>query len=307
MLFTFNSPTQAPDIWSWDWQAEKLKQVTQVAYAGIDSDLFAEPKLVTYSSFDGLQVPAFFYLPVGYRGGLIPIIVDLHDGPDIQYRPAFDPYFQYLIWHGYGILAPNVRGSGGYRKKYAALDDYKLRPDAVKDIKAGVEWLYMNGYTRPGMVGVTGKGYGGYLALAGLTEYPNLFAAACDQNGIVNFVTYLENTSLYGRSMAAAEYGPPADHGFLQSISPITKADRIRTPLLVVHGKNDPLVPVDEARQIIAAIQDRGGVVDSLIFPDEGHEMNRPGDRLILYRAMSAFLDSHLIEVKVTDSVAQTN
>ena len=307
MLFAFNSPTQAPDIWSWDWQAEKLKQVTQVAYAGIDSVLFAEPKLVTYGSFDGLQIPAFFYLPAGYRGGLIPIIVYLHDGPDNQYRPAFNPYFQYLIWHGYGILAPNVRGSGGYGKKYSALDDYKLRTDAVKDLKAGVEWLYVNGYTRPGMVGVTGEGYGGYLTLAGITEFPDLFSAACDQNGIVNFVTYLENTSPYRRSMAAAEYGFPADRGFLQSISPITKADRIRTPLMVVHGENDPLVPVDEARQIIAAVQNRGGVVDSLIFPNEGHEIKKPADRLILYRAMSAFFDSYLRREKVSDSVTQTN
>ncbi|MDD4053028.1 MAG: prolyl oligopeptidase family serine peptidase, partial [candidate division Zixibacteria bacterium] len=306
MFFTFDSPTQAPDVWSWEWEAKKLKRVTQVAYAGIDLALFAEPKLVTYSSFDGLQVPAFLYLPANYRGGFIPIVVDLHDGPDFQYRPAFNSYFQYLIWRGYGILAPNVRGSGGYNQKYAALDDYKLRLDAVKDLKAGIEWLFLNGYTRPGLVGVAGKGYGGYLAMAGVTEYPDLFAAACDQNGIVNFVTYLENTALYGGTMAAAEYGTPADRRFLQSISPITKADRIRTPLLIVHGENDPLVPVDEARQMIAAVQNNGGTVDSLIFPDEGHDINKPANRLALYRAMAAFFNSHLKDVQVVDSSAQT-
>jgi dipeptidyl aminopeptidase/acylaminoacyl peptidase len=293
MLFTFDSPTQAPDIWSWDWQSEVLKRITLAAYAGVDSTQFAEPKLVTYGSFDGLQVQGFLYLPADYRGGAIPFLVDLHDGPDQQYRPSFNPLIQYLIRHGYGVLAPNIRGSGGYGKKYEALDDYKLRLDAVKDVKAAVEWLFQNRYTHPGLVGIAGKGYGGYLVLAAITEYPNFFSAAWDESGIVDFATFLENAPLPRRDFMAAEYGPLYDREFLQSISPIRKADRIRIPLMVVHGEDDHLVPVGQARQIIEAIQNRGGVVDSLIFRDEGHEVKKPADRLALYRAMVIFFDTN--------------
>ena len=303
MLFAFDSPTQAPDIWSWDWQSEKLVRMTQVAYAGIDSTQFTEPKLVTYGSFDGLQVQAFLYLPTDYRGGPIPFLVDLHDGPDWQYRPSFSPLVQYLTRRGYGVLAPNVRGSGGYGLRFEALDDYKLRLDAVKDLKAGVEWLFQNDYTRPSLVGVAGKGYGGYLVLAGITEFPSLFAAACDQGGIVDFISYMENAPLFRRGFMTAEYGPLSDREFLQSISPIRKADRIRTPLFVVHSENDPQVPVGQARQIIEAIRNRGGVVDSLIFRDEGHEVKKPADRFTLFRAMVAFFETHLKDVQIEDTL----
>lgn len=303
MLFVFDSPTQAPDVWSWDWQSEELQQVTQAVYAGVDSSLFVEPKLVTFGSFDGLQVQAFLYLPADYRGGPIPFVLDLHDGPDGQYRPFFNAYTQYLVWHGYGVLAPNVRGSGGYGLKYESLDNQKLRLDAIKDVKAGVEWLLQNDYIRPNLVGIAGRGYGGYLVMAGITEYPNLFAAAWDQSGIVDFVACLENVPLYRRNLLMAEYGLLSDRAFLQSISPIGKADRIRTPLMVVHGENDSQVPVGEARRIIEAIQNRGGIVDSLMFSDEGHEISKSANRLALYRAMVAFFDAHLKDARIDDSL----
>lgn len=144
------------------------------------------------------------------------------------------------------------------------------------------------------MIGIKGGSYGGYAVLACITEYPDLFGAALDNIGIANFVTFLQNTREYRRHIREAEYGPLSDPEFLESISPIHKASKIKTPLLVVHGENDPRVPVGEARQIIQAIKDNGGIVDSLIFPDEGHGVAKLSNRLEYYRKMVEFFDEHL-------------
>ncbi len=294
ILFTFNSPTQTTDIWSWDWRGRKLEKITHSIYAGIDREIFAEPKLIKYSSFDGLEIPAFLYLPADYKDGPIPFILHMHGGPEGQFRPSFARHFQYLMLNGFGILAPNVRGSDGYGKDYLAMDNYKNRLSSVKDMKAGADWLIENGYTKKGMIGVKGASYGGYMAMAAITEYPDFFSAAYNSVGIVNFVSFLEKTSAYRRYLRESEYGPLTDKEFLKSISPINKMHLIRTPLLVVHGENDPRVPVGEARQIIKAIRKRGGIVDSLIFPDEGHGVGKRENRLTMYRKMVDFFSRHL-------------
>jgi len=295
VIFGFSSPTRTADIWSWNWTLPQLEKLTHSTYAGIDPSLFSEPTLVRYPSFDGREIPAFLYLPPNRRPGEpVPFVVHMHGGPESQFRPAFIRHFQYLLLHGYGILAPNVRGSSGYGKAYMDLDNYKHRLDSVKDMKAGVDYLVQKGFAEPGKVAVKGGSYGGYMTMAGITEYPNLFAAAVNTVGITNFVTFLEKTADYRRSLREAEYGPLSDRPFLESISPLNKADRIETPLLVVHGENDPRVPVGEARQIAAAITAKGGVVDTLIFPDEGHGISKRKNSLVVYRRMVEFLDAHL-------------
>ena len=295
MLFSFNSPTQTTDIWSWDWNDQKLKQQTFSSYAGINRSVFTEPQLITYKSFDGLEIPAFMYLPPNYKEGQpIPFILDIHGGPEGQFRPYFSRHFQYLMLHGFGLLAPNVRGSEGYGKEYLAMDNYKNRLASVKDMKAGADWLIENGYSKQGMLGVKGGSYGGYMSMAAVTEYPGFFSAALDEVGIVNFETFLQNTASYRRALRESEYGPLSDPEFLRSISPIHKANLITTPLLIVHGENDPRVPVGEARQIIKAIQKNGGVVESLIFDDEGHGIAKRKNSLIVYRKMAEFFEKYL-------------
>jgi dipeptidyl aminopeptidase/acylaminoacyl peptidase len=294
LFFRFTSPTRTSDIWIWDWKRPELKKVTHSTYAGIDPDIFMEPTLVKYKSFDGLEIPAFLFLPPDYRGEPVPFIIHAHGGPEEQFRPYFQRHFQYLLLNGYGILAPNVRGSSGYGKEYINLDNYKNRLNSIKDYKAGVDYLIKNNFTRKGMIGIKGASYGGYVALAGITEYPDLFSAAVDEFGIANFVTFLKNTGDYRRHIRESEYGPLTDEPFLESISPIHKASRIRTPLLVIHGENDPRVPVGEARQIIKAVQEYGGTVDSLIFPDERHHASKLSNRLVLYRRMVDFFDRYL-------------
>jgi len=304
-LVSFTGPTRAPDVWKWNPQTQELKQLTFSIYAGIDRSLFRDPQLIRYQSFDGLEIPAFLYLPPDYiKGKPIPFIVDAHGGPESQYQPSFVRNIQYLMLNGYGVLAPNPRGSSGYGRDYMNLDNYKNRKNSLKDYKAGVDWLIANGYTKPGMIGIRGGSYGGYVVAGMITEYPDLFAAAVDAVGIVNFQTFLENTAAYRRHLREAEYGPLTDPEFLAEISPIHKAHLIRTPLLVVHGENDPRVPIGEARQIIKAITANGGVVDSLIFSDEGHGSGKRINTIAEYRKQVEFFDRHL---KLLDVDKETN
>ncbi|MCK4413708.1 MAG: S9 family peptidase [Candidatus Eisenbacteria sp.] len=295
VLISFVGPTRAPDVWRWDPVRDELTQLTFSSYAGIDRTLFQDPALIHYESFDGLEVPAFLYLPPGYREGTrIPFIINAHGGPEGQFQPYFQRNIQYLLLNGYGLLAPNIRGSSGYGREYLSLDDYKKRKDSLKDYKAAADWLIDNGYTSRDQLGIRGGSYGGYVVLGMITEYPDLFAAAVDEVGIANFKTFLENTSDYRRALREAEYGPLSDPEFLTSISPIHKADQIRTPLLVVHGENDPRVPVDEARQILAAVIANGGEADSLIFSDEGHGSGKRVNIIREYRKQVAFFGRHL-------------
>ncbi|HWR83714.1 MAG TPA: S9 family peptidase [Candidatus Deferrimicrobium sp.] len=294
-LISFSGPTRAPDVWRWNPATGKLEQLTFSIYAGIDRTMFSEPELIRYKSFDGLEISAFLYLPHDYQKGTpIPFIVDAHGGPEGQFQPQFQRNIQYLLLNGYGIFAPNPRGSSGYGRAFLSLDNYKNRKNSLKDYKAGVEWLIASGYTKPGMIGIRGTSYGGYVVLGMITEYPDLFAAAYDEVGIANFKTFLEKTAAYRQALREAEYGPLSDTVFLREISPIHKVDLIKTPLLVVHGENDPRVPVGEARQIIAAISAQGGVVDSLIFPDEGHGASKRVNVITEYRKQVAFFDKHL-------------
>lgn len=296
LVFTYDSPVYTSDIWRWDWQTKILEQKTFATYAGIDQKLFTEPKLIKYSSFDSLEISAFLYLPADYDNQPIPFIIRIHGGPAEQFRPYFVRNFQYFLLNGYGLLVPNIRGSLGYGKEFANLDNYKKRMDAIKDIKAGADYLLENGYTQTENLGIMGPSYGGFAVLATIVEYPDLFSAAIDRTGISNFVTYLKNTKEYRRYLRETEYGPLSDSAFLESISPLNKAHLIKTPLLIAHGENDTRVPISEARQIIKAIQDNNGTVDSLIFPDEGHIISKETNRIALYRKVVEFFDKYLKE-----------
>jgi len=161
LVFAFDSPTQTSDIWRYEWKTGRTEQLTYAAYAGLDPKTFCEPQLIKYKSFDSLEIPAFLYLPTGYSGEPISFIMKMHGGPESQYRPHFSRFAQYLLSNGIGLFAPNVRGSSGYGKEYLAMDNYKLRMNSVKDMKAGAEWLLANNYSRVGLLGLEGASYGG--------------------------------------------------------------------------------------------------------------------------------------------------
>ena len=289
LAFTLVGPTRNPDVWVLDLPDGDVRQLTRSSTAGIPRSTFRRPHLVRYPTFDGREIPALFYEPEDEKA---PVVVNVHGGPESQSRPAFAPVTQYLLHRGYAVFFPNVRGSTGYGKAYTHLDDVELRMDSVRDLAHAAFWLREKGYER---IAVMGGSYGGFMVLAALTEYPELWSAGVDIVGIANLVTFLENTGSYRRALREAEYGSlENDRDFLESISPIHKAHRIRAPLMVVHGKNDPRVPVGEAEQIVEKVRENGGTVEYLLYEDEGHGLAKLKNRLDAYPKIAAFLDEHL-------------
>ncbi|KTG09781.1 peptidase S9 [Haloprofundus marisrubri] len=279
-----------------DVETGETERWTRASTAGIPRDTFVEPELVHYPTFDGRDIPAFFSLPE--RAGdesKTPVVVDIHGGPEAQRRPSFNGVKQFLLNHGYAVFEPNVRGSAGYGKAYGHLDDVENRMDSVQDIKAAVEWLHDHPSVDPDRIVAMGGSYGGFMVLASVTEYPELWAAAVDIVGIANFVTFLENTGEWRRELREAEYGSlEDDREFLESISPINHIERIQAPLFVLHGENDPRVPVGEAHQIVEQAREQGVPVRELIFDDEGHGFSKLENRKTAYAAIVEFLDEHV-------------
>ncbi|WP_197735491.1 S9 family peptidase [Rubrobacter xylanophilus] len=289
LAFTLTGPDRNPDIWVLELPDGEARRLTRSTTAGIPRGVFRRPRLVRYPTFDDREIPALFYEPEAENA---PVIVDVHGGPEAQERPDFNPVTQYLVHRGYAVFAPNVRGSTGYGKTYTHLDDVRKRMDSVRDLAHAALWLRENGYEK---IAVMGGSYGGFMVLAALTEYPDLWSAGVDIVGIANLVTFLENTGSYRRALREAEYGSlERDREFLESISPIHKAERIRAPLMVIHGKNDPRVPVGEAEQIVERVRRSGGAVEYLLYDDEGHGLAKLKNRLDAYPRIAAFLDEHL-------------
>ncbi len=268
---------------------------TAAPTAGIPPETFRESDLVHVESFDSLEVPGFLTLPEEYDAGSTPVIVDIHGGPESQRRPSFSSVKQYFLNRGYAYFEPNVRGSSGYGSEYASLDDVEKRMDSVADIRACVGWLQAHDAIDPDRIVAYGGSYGGFMVLASMTEYPDLWAAGVDVVGIANFVTFLENTGEWRRELREAEYGSlEDDREFLEEISPINNVEKIEAPLFVLHGENDPRVPAGEAEQIVEEVREHGVPVRKLIFEDEGHGFSKLENRIEAYSAIADFLDEHV-------------
>lgn len=295
LAFNFQTPTCPLDIWVWDLAAATVAPVTRSGLAGIPPSTFAAPELVHYPTFDGRAIPGFLYLPPGAGDGPLPCLINVHGGPESQTRATFSAIFQYFVQRGYAVFAPNVRGSTGYGRAFHHLDDVRLRMDSVRDLAAAAHWLRDAGRVDPARIAVMGGSYGGFMTLAAVTTYPDLWAAGVDIVGIANFETFLQNTGPWRRKLREAEYGSlEADAAFLREISPIHYIARITAPLMVIHGANDPRVPVSEAEQIVAGLQARDQPVTYLRFEDEGHGVVKLKNRLVAYPAIGDFLDKHL-------------
>jgi dipeptidyl aminopeptidase/acylaminoacyl peptidase len=295
LALTLNTADDAPDIWIWDIAEQILWRATRSSLGGIPQDTLVQPELVHYPTFDGLEIPAFLYLPQHRQAEKLPVVIYVHGGPESQSRPIFNPVIQYFVAHGFGVLAPNVRGSTGYGYHYQSLDDVRLRMDSVADLRQAAFWLRDRGIADPQRIAVMGGSYGGFMVLAAITTYPDTWPAAVDIVGIANFVTFLENTGPWRRKLREAEYGSlENDRAFLEQISPIRHVDRIVAPLFVVHGANDPRVPVGEAEQIVAALRSRNVPVEYMRFEDEGHGLIKRANRLLAYPAIARFLDTYL-------------
>ena len=316
LAFSFSSAKYNSDVWIYDVRSKSLTQMTKSSRSDIPQETFVEPQLIKYKTFDGREIPAWLYNPrtvsedpssksrkvkakvkdiykMWVNGS--PVIVSVHGGPEGQERPGFNPLYQYYLSRGYAVLATNVRGSTGYGKTFTHLDDVEKREDSVKDLAYAVEWLKASGGADAKRIAVTGGSYGGYMTMAAITLYPDLWAAAVDTVGIVNWETFLKNTSGYRRRQREVEYGMlDRDIDFLRRISPIAKVDKIKTPLFVIQGKNDPRVPYTEAEQIVKALKDRGAIVEYKLYDDEGHGISKLKNRLDLYPRVADFLDKYM-------------
>lgn len=291
-----SSRTTNTNVYLVDVETGTTTRWTRAATAGIPESTFVDPELVHYETFDGREIPAYVSFPSGTDADdEYPVIVDVHGGPESQRRPSFSGLTQYFLSRDYAVFEPNVRGSTGYGKAYTHLDDVRKRMDSVRDLRAAVDWLADHRAVDQDRLVAYGGSYGGFMVLSALTEYPDLWAAGVDVVGIANFVTFLENTGAWRREHREAEYGSlEDDREFLESISPINHADEIAAPLFVLHGTNDPRVPVGEAEQIADEVADHGVPVEKLVFEDEGHGISKLENKIEAYSAVVDFLDDHV-------------
>ncbi|MDP9365930.1 MAG: S9 family peptidase [Chloroflexota bacterium] len=289
LAFGWSGPRHPSDVWVCDVDGA-ARQATFSDLAGLDQAGLGEPDITRYPTFDGREIPALWFRPAG--DGPWPVVVDVHGGPESQRRLAWAPITQFLLARGYAVLAPNVRGSTGYGKTYCHLDDVDRRMDAVADLAAASDWLRARPDVATARIAVMGQSYGGFMTLAALTTYPERWAAGVDVVGIANWQTFFEQTGPWRRTTRAAEYGDPErDADLLRDLSPLHRADRIAVPLLVIHGRNDPRVPLGEAEQIVAALRSRGREAELLVFDDEGHGLVKRPNRIAGYGTVARFLD----------------
>jgi dipeptidyl aminopeptidase/acylaminoacyl peptidase len=292
LAYQFSSPLVAGDVWVCDTETGRSQRLTDSPSAVVGADL-VEPELHRFESFDGESVPVFLYRPPGAKTA--PVVIMIHGGPEAQLRPIFSPLAQYFVTNGYAVAAPNVRGSTGYGKRYEHLDDVRNRLDSVRDLISLHDWLT----TMPGIDAskavLYGGSYGGYMVLAGLAFHPDRWAAGIEIVGISSLLTFLENTAEWRRGYREREYGSlEHDRDFLLEASPLTRVDQIRAPLFIIHGANDPRVPVGEARQIHGSLTERGVPCELLVYDDEGHGLKKLRNRLDAYPRAITFLERAL-------------
>jgi acetyl esterase/lipase len=286
LAMSVDSATAPRDVYVYELEQDRVVRWTKSEAGPIDMTTLQPPELLRFPTWDRVgghprQLSAYVYRP--RTPGPAPVVIDIHGGPESQYRPDWDPFVQFLVNElGYAVVAPNVRGSSGYGKTFLALDNGVLREDAVRDIGSLLVWIGVQpGFDRNRVV-VMGGSYGGYMALASLVNYSERLRGGIDVVGISNFVTFLRNTSGYRRDLRRAEYGDeriPAMRAFLDRISPLTNASRIKKPLLVVAGMNDPRVPVSESEQLVWRVRSTGGDVWYLVAKDEGHGFRKKTNR----------------------------
>ena len=297
LAFSAETAQTPRDVYVYDLKSNAVERWSRSETGPVDASTFVSAERIRYPTWDRIDgqprlISAYVYQP--RTSGPHPVIINIHGGPESQYRPDFDAFTQFLVNElGYVVIAPNVRGSAGYGKSFLALDNGVLREDAVKDIGSLLVWIGLQRDLDRDRVVVMGGSYGGYMALASLAAYNDRLRGGIDVVGISNFVSFLSGTSAYRRDLRRAEYGDERDtrmRGFLSRISPLTNAASIRRPLLVVQGLNDPRVPRAESEQLVARIRAGGGEVWYLAAKDEGHGFRKKTNRDFYLQTAAMFL-----------------
>jgi dipeptidyl aminopeptidase/acylaminoacyl peptidase len=277
LAISMSTAKSAGDVWVADLGANgKITRWTNSELGPIDPATLSEPQLIRFKSFDGLSVPAFVYRPAGLPADAkTPVVIDIHGGPESQTRPRWNPISQQMANAlGATVILTNVRGSDGYGTRYLNLDNGPKREDSVKDIGALLDWIATQPNLESRKVAVYGQSYGGYMSLAVMTHYSDRLVGGVERYGISDFITFLNNTEAYRRDNRRAEYGDerdPAMREVFKRINPLANVAKIRKPMLVMQGANDPRVPKSESDQVVAGIRANGVDAWYVVYADEGH------------------------------------
>jgi len=299
MRFYVNGSRSPNDLYVFDFRTGTYSKLTDSLNPEIDRRDLVDAKVIRYESFDGLEIPAVFYKPHGAcKKDPVPALVWVHGGPGGQARVGYSSFIQYLVNHGYAVIAVNNRGSSGYGKTFFKLDDLNHGKGDLDDCVEAKKFLAATGCIDGEKIGIAGASYGGYMVLAALAFRPEEFAAGVDLFGISNWVRTLKSMPPWWESFREALYAelgnPETDEDYLRSISPLFHADKIGRPLMVLQGANDPRVLQVESDEIVAAVRANGVPVEYMVFEDEGHGFVKKENRIEGYRAILDFLDKHL-------------
>lgn len=304
LAISFSAPDAPADVYVLSMADLKWQRWTESEVGGLDKRRFVVPELIRYPTFDDVRgqarlIPAWVYKPREAQDKR-PVLISIHGGPESQSRADFNAFAQYLVDElGIVVIEPNVRGSAGYGQTYLSLDNGFMREDAVKDIGALLDWIATQDDLDASRVVVSGGSYGGYMVLASLVHYSDRLRAGIDIVGISHFSTFLKNTKGYRQDLRRVEYGDERDpdmRRFHENIAPLNNAERIKVPLFVIQGLNDPRVPASEAEQIVKRVRENGTTVWYLLARDEGHGFAKKTNRDVLQTMTAQFLKQHLLE-----------
>jgi dipeptidyl aminopeptidase/acylaminoacyl peptidase len=297
--FNFKSPRAANDVYAISLRTGKAEVWTKSVANGVDPEKFALPELIHWSSFDKRNLSGFLYRPPARFTGKRPVIIDIHGGPEEQYRPTFGYEHNYFLNElGVVKIYPNVRGSSGYGKKFLKLDNGLMREDATKDIGALLDWIKTQPDLDAGRVMVEGASYGGYLALSTAYVYSDRIRGAISDSGISNLATFVERTEGWRRGLQRSEFGDERDRKmkeFMERIAPVNNASKIKKPLLLIQGQNDPRVPVAEMTKLVAATKERIPVW-YVLAKNEGHGFTQLNNRNYRLYATILFVKEFLLK-----------
>jgi dipeptidyl aminopeptidase/acylaminoacyl peptidase len=299
LAFSLVSAASPGDCYSIDVSTGTLERWT-ASETEVKTTGYREPQLVRWKSFDGKMISGFLYSPPAKFTGKRPVLVEIHGGPEGQSRPDFlGRYNYYLNELGIAIIFPNVRGSTGYGKTFTLLDNGFLREDTYKDINALFDWISAQSELDQDRIALIGGSYGGHMTLAVSTFYSPRIRCSVDIVGPSNLVTFLEHTEAYRRDLRRVEYGDERDpkmRAFLEKIAPMNNVEKIKKPMLVVAGKNDPRVPVSESDQIFAALKKQGTPAWYIMATDEGHGFQKKANQDFEFYATVEFFEEYLLK-----------
>jgi len=291
LALTFAKPTEASNLYEFDLHSGQMLALGQSMLGGIPDEAFIPPVLVHFPTFDGRDIPAWLYRPKGE--GKFPVILSIHGGPEAQERPTYNynGFYQYMLSRGFGVLAPNIRGSTGYGKTYQKLIHHDWGGAELKDIEGAAKYLQGLDWVDSKRLAVFGGSFGGFATLSAATRLPEYWAAAVDIVGPSNLVTFAKAVPPHWKRMMAKWVGDvDTEVDFLMERSPISYVDQIRAPLLVIQGANDPRVVKAESDQMVEKIQANGGDVRYYVDEAEGHGTTRKETTLRWYAMISDFL-----------------